>query len=562
MALAAISWILFKFFGFVLVPFKFAFDRTWRIVERSYEPFLRSSLAHPFVVVAAVLALGWGAGSMVRGLGVELLPEIHQGEFTTHVGLGVESPLQNTESVLAALDRRVRGLEGVASTALTVGVEKDTLTRDIEGENTARLTVRLDEASRDFETEESILRQVREIFENHPEVRSVDVTRPTPFALDSPIAVEIQGHNLDEMERIAEEVEARLASIDALTDVRSTVRPGHPEARIVFDREKTLEFGLDLGAVSNLVRDQLLGNVSTRLVEGEERIDIRVQGDESFLATLDDVLALTINPSSPTPLPLNAVASVELVRGPAEIRRIGNSRAVILTAEGQGLDLAGLNSRIEDSLADLETPDEVFVELGGQKRELEEGMESMRFALFLAIFLVYVVMASQFESLIQPLIIMITVPLAGVGVVFALALFGMPLSVVVFIGLILLAGIVVNNAIVLVDRINQKRDQGLEIMDAIHEAARARLRPIFMTTLTTALGLLPLTGWLVSVPWLGTLGSGEGAEIRAPMAVTVICGLVSSTLLTLIVIPVVYSLMARLMPARRSVPEVAVEESA
>ena len=173
----------------------------------------------------------------------------------------------------------------------------------------------------------------------------------------------------------------------------------------------------------------------------------------------------------------------------------------------------------------------------------------MRFALLLAIFLVYVVMASQFESLIQPLIIMLTVPLAGVGVIFALALLEIPLSVVVFIGLILLAGIVVNNAIVLVDRINQKREQGLELRAAILEACHARLRPIFMTTLTTALGLLPLTGWLAALPVIGQLGSCEGAEIRAPMAITVICGLLSSTLLTLIVIPVVYSLAARLLPA-------------
>jgi HAE1 family hydrophobic/amphiphilic exporter-1 len=354
---------------------------------------------------------------------------------------------------------------------------------------------------------------------------------------------------------VAADVEARLEGIEALFDIQSTQRPGHPEARVVFDREKTLEFGLDLAAVSNLVRDQLLGNVATRFVEGEERIDIRVLGDELLLATLDDVLELKINPSALTPLPLNAVARVELVRGPAEIRRIGNSRAVVLSAESVGLDLQTVNRRITSALADLENPDEVFVELGGQKRELDEGQASMRFALLLAMFLVYVVMASQFESLIQPLIIMLTVPLAGVGVVFALALLSIPLSVVVFIGLILLAGIVVNNAIVLVDRINKKRAAGLDLLEAILEAGHARLRPIFMTTLTTALGLLPLTGWLAGMPILGELGSGEGSEIRAPMAITVIAGLLSSTLLTLIVIPVVYSLVMGLFESPRQSEE-------
>ncbi|MFT7480881.1 MAG: HAE1 family hydrophobic/amphiphilic exporter-1, partial [Gammaproteobacteria bacterium] len=191
------------------------------------------------------------------------------------------------------------------------------------------------------------------------------------------------------------------------------------------------------------------------------------------------------------------------------------------------------------------TPRDVMVEIGGQKREMDEGMKSLRFALLLAIFLVYVVMASQFESLMQPFIILFSVPLAAVGVVLALDLLHISLSVVVFIGLILLAGIVVNNAIVLVDRINVKQREGLSVTDAILEAGRARLRPILMTTATTVLGLLPLTGWLQGIPLVGMLGAGEGAELRSPMAITVVTGLTSSTLLTLIVIPVIFSLLVR-----------------
>jgi len=163
-------------------------------------------------------------------------------------------------------------------------------------------------------------------------------------------------------------------------------------------------------------------------------------------------------------------------------------------------------------------------------------------------------MASQFESLVQPLIILLTVPLAGVGVVLSLDLLGIPLSVVVFIGLILLAGIVVNNAIVLIDRINQVCARGRPVREAILDAGKTRLRPIFMTASTTVLGLLPMTGWLHRLPLIGQLGNGAGAEIRAPMAITVVTGLAASTLLTLIVIPVVYQLVARLTPGR-AVPE-------
>jgi len=234
---------------------------------------------------------------------------------------------------------------------------------------------------------------------------------------------------------------------------------------------------------------------------------------------------------------------------------VDNSRAVVITAETAGLDLGGTAGRIDAALKTLEVPKEVRVVLAGQKREMDQTQDSMRFSLLLAIFLVYVVMAAQFESLVQPFVILLTVPLAGIGVIHALEWTGTSLSVVVFIGVIMLAGIVVNNAIVLVDRINQKRASGLDLVDAIQEAGRARLRPILMTTATTALGLLPMTGWLAGVPVLGEYGAGDGAELRAPMAVAVIAGLVSSTLLTLLVVPTVYRVLAWFTPDRGPSPE-------
>ncbi|MEM9803403.1 MAG: efflux RND transporter permease subunit, partial [Planctomycetota bacterium] len=373
----------------------------------------------------------------------------------------------------------------------------------------------------------------------------VDVRRPTPFALDSAVAVEITGWDLGDLESTAALVAAELRTIPGLTDVRTTVRPGYPEARVTFDRDKTLAYDLDLAQISSYVRDQVLGNVSTRFVEGDERIDVRVRGDEALLASIDDVAELIVNPAAREPVPLSTVATIERVQGPAEIRRIGTQRAVLVTAASTGEDVGGLNQRVEQVLDGLRPPREVTVGLGGQKRELDEGTRSLGFALLLAIFLVYVVMACQFESLLQPLVILFSVPLAAVGAVLLLDALDVPLSVVVFIGLILLAGIVVNNAIVLVDRINQKRAEGLEVRDAILEAGRARLRPILMTTATTVLGLIPLTGWLLGVPVASELVGGEGAELRAPMAIAVIGGLVSSTLLTLIVVPVIYRLLVR-----------------
>lgn len=549
----AISWVIMKVVGVLLFPIRWSFDALWNASEKTYPVILRAALAHPWLVLIAAAALFGAAMRRVPSLGVQLLPEIHQGEFTAHVGLGVGTPLEQTDRVLRRIDEKVTALDAIEVTALTVGVEKDTLTRDIEGEHTARLTVRLKPGQNSADDEERTLEAVREIFQDNAEIRTLDFSRPTPFALDAPIAVEIRGHNLQTLEELSGRVVDELSEMSELTDVRTTVRPGHPEVRVVFDRDKTLEYGLDLAAVSGLVRDQLLGNVSTRFVEGDERIDVRVRGDENLIRSLDNVMDLVVNPATDKPVPLNAVASFDILRGPAEIRRIGNTRAVVVTATGSNLDLGGAAAAVEARLNKVPRPGEVFLELGGQKREMEAGIESMKFALLLAIFLVYVVMASQFESLLQPLIIMLTVPLAGIGVVAILDVLNVQLSVVVFIGLILLAGIVVNNAIVLVDRINSKRAEGMEVKEAVLEAGRARLRPILMTSATTALGLIPLTGWLASLPILGLLGSGEGAEIRSPMAITVIGGLVTSTMLTLIVVPVVYSLLSR--PVRIEEPE-------
>jgi HAE1 family hydrophobic/amphiphilic exporter-1 len=536
-ALVALGWLAAKL---LWLP-GWLFDRSWTAFERVYRPILAGALAAPGTVAFVSLAAFAASLYAVGGIGVELLPEIRQGEFTAHVALPIGTPLERTDAVMRALDERVRKLDGIAMTALTVGVEKDTLTREIEGKHTARLTVRLDDAPAVRRREEEILSGVRELIAASPDVASVDISRPTPFAIDAPVTVEVLGHDLDRLQTVGDEVYRRLAALPSLADVRTSVRVGFPELRVTFDRDKALQYGLDLTAVSNLVRDQVLGNVSTRFTDGEEKIDVRVLGDEEQLGRLERVMHLVVNPSAPNPVELRAVADITPVQGPAEIRRIGNTRAVVVTATSSGADLGGLSKRIEAELASLQLPDDVTVELGGQKREMDAAQSSMQGALLLALFLVYVVMACQFESLLQPLVILITMPLAVIGVVAALVVFSIPISVIVFIGLILLAGIVVNNAIVLIDRCNQNRAAGMSIRDALLEAGPTRLRPIFMTTGTTVIGLLPMTGWLESLPWIGALGAGEGAEIRAPMAVTVIAGLSVSTLLTLVVIPALYA---------------------
>ena len=548
--LAAALLALGKVAGVALWPLHWLHDKIWSSIERLYPRVLDAALRRAWLVVFAAAGFLAFAITRVPRLGLDLLPDVHQGEFTLHVGLPVGTPLESTDEVLSELERRIRALPDVRSTALVVGVEPETLSRDVEGKHTARLTVRMQEAAINFENEERLLAAARDLIAGHAAVRSIEVTRATPFEIEAPIVVEVLGYDLEKLKTVAREVEARVAGVPGLADIRTTIRPGHPEVRITFDRDKTLEYGLDLNAVSNLVRDQVLGNVSTRFNEGDQRVDVRVLGDEIELSTFQRVLDLVVNPAAPTPVPLSAVATAETVEGPAEIRRIGNTRAILVTAATAGADLGGTAAAVERALAEVRPPEDIAVELGGQKREMDEARSSMQFALLLALFLVYAVMAAQFESLVQPLIILVTVPLAAVGVVLVNDALSIPLSVVVFIGLILLAGIVVNNAIVLVDRVNQTRATGLPVREALLEAASTRLRPIYMTTATTVLGLLPMTGLLELVPGLAELASGQGAELRVPMAVTVCAGLTTSTLLTLIVIPCVYDLVYRRADAR------------
>lgn len=251
-------------------------------------------------------------------------------------------------------------------------------------------------------------------------------------------------------------------------------------------------------------------------------------------SSLADLRNLVINPGETNPIILSSLAEVSLEQGPAEIRRVGPERVAVISGNIVGRDLQGIVTDIETVIAGISLPSDFYAYVGGQSEERAVAFESMRFALLLAVFLVYLVMASQFESLVQPFVIMFAIPFAAIGVSVTLFITNQVLNVVVLIGFIVLAGIVVNNAIVLLDLTNQLRKQGSRKFEAIRQACSIRLRPILMTTTTTVLGLLPMA-----------VSLGEGSELRIPLAITIIGGLVTSTLLTLVLVPVVYTVVVR-----------------
>ncbi|MEJ2722711.1 MAG: efflux RND transporter permease subunit, partial [bacterium] len=358
--------------------------------------------------------------------------------------------------------------------------------------------------------------------------------RPTYFTMQTPVAVEIYGYNLEETKRVADEFERGLAQIEGVKDVKSSMEVGNPEIDVVFDRERLSAFGLSLDEVSNNLKTKIYGEVPTKFKERELQVDIRVRTSAWQAENVGELSSLVVGDYDNTPISLGTVADINVGRGLSQITRISQQRAAVVSGNLSGRDLGSVSRDIQALIDRTALPGGVTVELGGQNEELHRSFRSLVFARILAVCLVDLVRAAQFESFIHPFIILFTVPLGAIGVIWTLLLTGQTLSVVVFIGVIMLSGIVVNNAIVLIDYINQLRRGGMDKMAAIREAGRVRLRPIIMTTMTTVLGLLPMA-----------LGLGEGAEVRSPMALTVIGGLLGATALTLLVIPALYSVVAR-----------------
>ncbi|MEZ5332787.1 MAG: efflux RND transporter permease subunit [Thermoanaerobaculia bacterium] len=545
----AIVWIG-KRFVVPILAFVFGLLMKWPLaaagallawLQESYPSSLRRTLARPLLTLVVVAACFGVATWALSRLDTELLPEVHQGEFTVEVALPVGTPLEETEAVVSPVEEAILSeREHIESLLLTVGYDPSTSNRSDEGEHTARFKVLLDRA--DPATEEAVIARLRRRFAAIPDV-DARVTRPVLFSFKAPIEVEVHGEDLVELRRLAERTVATLAALPELADVETTLRRGAPEVQVVYDRDLLARYDMAPQTVARLVRDEVQGNEATRYNLKDRRIPIVVRLEEEDRRSVEDVRRLIVNPGGAKPIPLSAVADVGLGEGPSEVRRVDGRRVALITANlGEGASLGQAVDRIRDVLDGQEWPSGTTFFLAGQNEEWERSRSSLWLAMALSVFLVYVIMAAQFESLLHPLVILFAIPLAFFGTVLTLLALGISLSIVVFLGMIMLAGIVVNNAIVLVDYVNVLRRRGMEREEAVVTAGSVRLRPILMTTATTVLGLLPMA-----------VGLGDGAELRTPMAIAVISGLVVSTLLTLYVIPVLYSLLedlkTRLAPA-------------
>ncbi len=510
------------------------FDRGYGLIEKGYPRLLTAAMRNRWSMLAGVLLLFvltvFGLGPR---LGSELIPEVAQGEFFVELRLPVGTPVEETDERIVPIATQISAMPGVDKVASVAGTDKSATTESEEGENTARLTVTITPGLDYESTEQELIHKIRELMQNYPGI-TANIARPTLFSFKTPIEVHLKGYNLSKLQQYSREIEQTISAIPGVVDAKSNIQRGNPEVQIYYDRKRLALYGLNVLQVANIVRNKIRGDVATEFRQEDRKIDVLVRLREADKESIDDLRRIVVNPGSAVPVRLSSVAEIRVNEGPSEIRRVDQTRTAVITANVEdGYSLSDINNKIYEALAAMDLPQEFAFDLAGQNKEMETSLNSLYLALALAIFLVYIVMASQFESLIHPFIIIFTIPLALIGVVVFLYILSIPLSIVVFLGMIMLAGIVVNNAIVLVDYINQLRERGLEKSRAILEAGQTRLRPILMTTMTTVLGLLPMA-----------LGLGDGAEIRTPMAITVIVGLLSSTLLTLVVIPVVYDLVS------------------
>ncbi|KPJ59316.1 MAG: hypothetical protein AMJ46_11795 [Latescibacteria bacterium DG_63] len=532
-ALGKVFRVLGRVLRFVISIPVGLFDRAMARAYAAYPNAIRTALQRKGLVIGTAFAVFAFTLLLSPLLSVELIPPVSQGEFTFNLRFPEGTSLLATDRTVSAIEKQITEIPSIKTVFSNSGSTLlGQFTATVKEENIAQVTVVLERRS-DAAAEERVTERIRRILDSVPGL-TYDLSRPSYFSFRTPIEIEVFGYDVAQLRAISSSIEQRLGTIPVIKDVRSTMKIGSPEVHIILDRERLSSMGIDASQAFRALSNALKGEVATRFRREEDKIDILVRNTDEVRSSIEELPSLIVGHNNGMPIQLASVGRVELERGPAEITRVSQQRAAIISANLIGHDLGGATSQIRQAIQTVPMPPDFSASLSGQSDELSVSFGSLRFALILAVFLVYLVMASQFESFIHPFVILFTLPLAAIGILVALLITQIAVSVMVLIGTIILCGIVVNNAIVLVDYTNQLRRKGMSKTEALVTAGRVRMRPILMTTATTVLALMPMA-----------LSGGEGAELRVPLAVTVIGGLLFGTFLTLFVIPAVYATVDR-----------------
>jgi len=496
-----------------------------------YQRFLRWSLDHKGRVMAWTLvffAVTFALGGLIRR---ELMPRMETNTFELDLKMPVDFSFEQTTEMAVMLEGRLRGLAPVRTVLSQVGIVSGMESADPNiSVNSTRVFVEVGNPNE----LEGVLDVMRARLAQFPDITYTIVREQSTInqflnLSAAEVGLKVKGKDLDRLKEIAEDLVGRLSSIPGIADPATNIGQGKPEFKVTVDKDAIKRYpGLTPSMIGDFLVSAVRGRVATQFREMEKKYDILVRLEDASRQNIEALLGETL-PFEGKVVPLRDLVSYEVVRGPREIRRENQQREVLVTANLKGRKISQVTPAIEKAIAGLRLPTDYRVVWSGEREEMSQSFRSLILALLLATLLTYMIMAAQFESLVHPFIVMFTLPMGAAGAIVAMLLTGQTLNVISVIGMVVLIGIVVDNATVKIDYTNQLRRGGMELRAAVEEGSHVRLRPILMSTATTLIGLIPMA-----------LALESGGELMQPLAIVVIGGLTFSTFMTLILIPVIY----------------------
>jgi HAE1 family hydrophobic/amphiphilic exporter-1 len=496
-----------------------------------YQKFLTWSLDHKGRVMTATLvffAVTFALGGLVRR---ELMPRMETTTFELDLKMPVDFSFEQTTEMAVVLETQLRGLAPVRTVLSQIGIVSGMESADPNiAVNSARIFVEVEKPKQ----LEGVLDALRTRLAQFPDVTYSIVREQSTIgqflALSAAeVGLKVKGKELDRLKEIAEDLSARLSAIPGIADLTTNIGEGKPEFKVTVDKEAVKRYpGLTPAMIGDFLVSAVRGRVATQFREMEKKYDILVRLEEASRQNIEALLGESL-PFEGKLVPLRDLVTYEIIRGPREIRRENQQREVLVTANLKGRKFSQVMPAVGKAIATLRLPSDYRVVWSGEREEMSQSFQSLVLALLLAALLTYMIMAAQFESLVHPFIVMFTLPMGAAGAIVALLLTGQTFNVISIIGMVVLIGIVVDNATVKIDYTNQLRRGGMGLREAVEEGSHVRLRPILMSTGSTLVGLVPMA-----------LALERGAELMQPLAIVVIGGLTFSTFLTLILIPVIY----------------------
>ena len=516
-------------------------ERMFQRIERVYHDFLGWAVFHKGITLVSALVIFALVLLLGKAVGTDYIPDIDAGsvsiQFETEQGTSHTITEQVGNQIVQILQDHVPEIAEGGIASITGQTDDGVLTAVgfKEGKNIGTIFCHLKPVNERKRSSQQIADDIRPLIEAIPEIEKVTVSGGSAMATAltgnrAPIEFVVYGKDIDQMNQVAFEIERKAKECPEFTNVEALVSAGNREVHILVDKDKASQMALNPGIIGIQVRENLYGAKAGAYTEDGTDYDIRIQYAPEYRNSISKLREMQVTNLLGQQIPLIAVADIQEKEGPVQIERLTQQRYVKVTTNLNGISLGDGAKKAEQIIADLDTPQGVTVSLGGQVEDQGDTFSSLTVIFVIGLLLVFMVMAAQFESLVDPFIILFAIPFTLVGVILAFLITGITLSVVTFIGLIMLVGIVVNNGIVLVDYSNMLVRRGYSIRDAVMESGRSRLRPVLMTSMTTILGMLPMA-----------LSRGMGKELYAPLGITIIGGLLISMLVTLILVPTAYA---------------------